>query len=271
VQGPHMSLRIRHEAARARSRAHIKHIRLLLNQLLGEERGREVVTNAKMVASQNIEESHIMEELKGEVDEIHGGLGNALDRTTGIVTPVAQSESAQSTVAVDFPQEISSNVHDSPEVALARFEALMEHGDMLDRRRLVHYILLTDPSDFHTLSWNGANAHQPETSPEEFMVSFLPPATLSAEEWNSTAKSTSAQLAQSTRLAFFHQVVHDTDKRNFESARELLKELHKKMRSLIPSRKELHSHINDEEIIYCSISSDNLSFDPLWIFDGELP
>jgi hypothetical protein len=258
VQGPHMSLKIRHEAARTGSRAHIKRIRLSLNKLLGEETGKGVVTNAKLVASKNIKESHIMEELKGEIDEIHGGLGNALDRTAGIVT-LAQSESAQCMVAVDYPQEISSNTDDSPEAALARFEVLIEHGDILDRRRLVHNILLTDASDFHTLSWDGANAQQPETSPEEFMVSFLSPETLSAEERNNTATSTeniSAQIALSMRLGFFHQVAHDLDMGSFDSARKLLKELHSKMRSLIPSRKELHSHINDEEIISCSSSSD---------------
>ncbi|KAL3811621.1 hypothetical protein ACHAXA_006693 [Cyclostephanos tholiformis] len=248
VQGPHMSLKIRHENGRAGSRAHIKRIRISLNKLLGEETGKEVVTNAKLVASKNIEESHILEELKGEIDEIHGGLGTVLDSR---VVTLAQSEPEQPMVVVDNPQEISSNVNDLSE-GMARFEAIIKQSDKtLDRRRLVHNILLTDASDFHTLSWDGANNQQPDKSPEEFMVSFSPQ--------DSTAISTeivSVQIALSMRLAFFHQVAHHMDQGSFESAIELLKELHSMMRSLIPSRNELHIHMNDGEIFTCSTTSD---------------
>ena len=259
VHGPLMSLKIRHEAGRAGSRGHIKRCRLTLNKLLGEENGRDVVKNAKVVASKDIEESRLMEELKGEIDEIRGGLGTALYHSRGSITITpAHSDSMQGMEAVDFPQQILSNVEAASE-ALARFEVLIGQGNMaLDRQRLVHNILLTDASDFHRLSWDGKNAQQPNSSPEEFMVSFLQRAP-SAEERNNTAlsmKDMPAQVVHSMRLAFFTQVAHEIGDGNFESVRELLKELHSKMRSLIPSRKELHSHINDEDVSACASSGD---------------
>jgi hypothetical protein len=257
VHGPLMSLKIRHEAGRAGSRGHIKRCRLTLNKLLGEENGKDVVKNAKVVASKDIEESRLMEELKGEIDEIRGGLGTALYHSRGSITP-AHSDSMQGMEVVDFPQQILSNVEAASE-ALARLEVLIGQGNMaLDRQRLVHNILLTDASDFHRLSWDGTNAQQPNSSPEEFMVSFLQRAP-SAEERNNTAlsmKDMPAQVVHSMRLAFFTQVAHEIGHGNLESVRELLKELHGKMRSLIPSRKELHSHINDEDISACASSGD---------------
>jgi hypothetical protein len=246
---PLMSLRLRHEAGRSGSRSHIKRIRLSLNKLIGAEEGKETVTNAKMVALKEIEETNAMENLKGEIDEIYGGLGANMTPQTLFAGSTTTAEEAAAgngeeetvqnepmSMPVDLPDEILSNI------------------------KLVHRILLTDPSDFDKLSWDGANAQSTNVSPDEFMASFASQST-SHEQDDATTRSMEdmpLRIAQSMRMAFFNQMAQDMAKGNYESVCELLKELHSKMRSLLPSRKDLHSHINDEDVSSCSSTSDIL-------------
>lgn len=251
---PLMSLRIRHEASRAGSRSHIKRIRLSLDKLIGPDEGREIVKNAKSVALKDIRENNTMKDLKGEVDEIYGGLGsnlmpssvpsednsaiaNVSEETSNDVGRQGAAMEGQSVMSADLPDEILSN------------------------RTLVHKILLTDPSDFHTLSWDGMNAESSNVIPEEFMASFVSQPTVSHDQNNGgegSLENIPISIAQSTRKAFFDQIAQDMSRGNYESVRELMKELHTKMRSLLPSRKDLHSHINDEDVSSVSSTSDIL-------------
>ena len=68
----------------------------------------------------------------------------------------------------------------------------------------------------------------------------------------------SMRIAQTLRLAFFNSMAQEMKEGNYDSVRDLLRELHAKMRSLLPSREDLHSHLNDEHISLTSSTSDVL-------------
>jgi len=244
---PLMSLRLRHEAGRSGSRSHIKRIRQSLNKLIGAEEGKEVVKNAKMVALKDIKETNAMNGLKGEIDEIYGGLRSimtpALFGANSVTTNTSDATKTDEGVPVQVNEQLEMPV-DLPD-------------DILSNRNLVHKILLTDPSDFDTLSWDGTNAHASNVAPEEFMASFIH--TVSYEQRNDATRSMEdmpMHIAQSMRLAFFDQIAQAMGQENYESIHELLKELHTKMRSLLPSRTDLHSYINDEDVSSSSTTSD---------------
>ncbi|KAL7539911.1 hypothetical protein ACHAXR_009701 [Thalassiosira sp. AJA248-18] len=234
---PLMSLRIRHEAGRSGSRSHIKRIRLMMNKLIGNEEGKEVVKHAKNLALKEIDDTNALNVLKGEIDEIYPGLleENAI---AGNASGALENDQGKETVQGDDNLAMSVDLPDG----------------LLSNRILVHKILLTDPADFGTLSWNGTNAQSSNVGPGEFMASFIPQSA-PHEQHNDATQSMDdmpMRIAQSMRMAFFKQIAGELGQGNYEPVQELLKELHTKMRSLLPSRNDLHSHINDEDISSCS-------------------
>lgn len=244
---PLMSLRLRHEAGRTGSRSHIKRIRLSLNRLVGKEEGREVVREAKVVALREIRESDVMPNLRGEIDEIHGGLGS-------MAAPADPEENAVAADAGGAVEDVNRVRRTVPAEGLAASAALPE--EILTNRILVHKILLTDPSDFDKLSWDGMNAQASNVSPAEFMTSF---ASRTAKDDDSASRENMpTRIAQSMKIAFFHGIAQEMSQGNYEPVRELLKELHAKMRSLLPSRKDLHSHLNEDDVASFSSIGDVL-------------
>ena len=229
---PLMSVRLRLEASKSGSCSHIKRIRLSLNKLIGVDEGKDFVTNTKMAAQKFIEEANAGKDLTDEIDEIYRGLVPSVaihDSSTGNSPSSSNaSDSSQSqTTPVDLPDEIISN------------------------RVLVHRILLTEPCDFGNLSWDGTSAQLPQTaSPREFMASFAQPALYDDES------NMSVRITQTMRLAFFHNIATDLEQGNYASIRDLIHELHAKMRSLLPSRKDLHSHVNDHDVSVCASVND---------------
>jgi hypothetical protein len=197
-----------------------------LNKLVGDAVGKELVTKAKEAALKQIETSNVLKELKDEIDEIRKAPGSS----------PSSPASAQGVSMVDHDE---TDLH-----AMVQFQ-----GD----RRLVHSILLTDAKDFHKLSWDGtSNAQQPNASPEEFMTAF----SLQAPSESALMDDVPTQIAQSMKMAFFNMVATEMGQGSYDSVRELVKELHKKMRSLLPNRNDLHSHLRDDEISACSTVSD---------------
>lgn len=227
---PMYSLRIRHEAGRAGSRAHIKRIRISLNKLVGDAVGKELVTKAKEAALKQIEISNVLNDLTDEIDEIRKG-------SVSLSSSPAQGVS----MVENLSGEISQN---DDETNLVQYQ-----GD----RRLVHSILLTDAKDFHKLSWDGtSSAQQPNASPEEFMSDF----SLQAPSESELTDNVPTQIAQSMKMAFFNLAAQEMGQGSYDSVRELMKELHKKMRFLLPNRNDLHSQLRDDEIAECSTVSD---------------
>ena len=233
---PLMALRLRHEAGRTGSRTHIRRLRASLNKLIGTEEGKEVVVAAKRRARREIEDSRAMEDLTGEIDEICS-LGDAgvvpasaskagenIDKDRGTTGPEPQP------VPVELPNELLSN------------------------RSLVHKVLLTDPSDFGELSWDGANARAPAATPAEFAAAFVS----STKSHHQNDGDMPMCIAQCMRVAFFEKIVCDMSQGSYDSIRGLLEELSEKMRSLLPSRTDLHSLIGNEDIASCCATDDVL-------------
>ncbi|KAL7554655.1 hypothetical protein ACHAWF_018155 [Thalassiosira exigua] len=243
---PLMSLRIRHEAGRSGSRSHIKRVRLSLNKLVGMDEAKDVVKSAKAAALKEMEEAGTMKDLKGEIDEICGRLGLTSSQDLSEGSEVPESENGPAGIDRDAENsEQSGQLEDLPQ-------------EILTNRLLVHRILVTDPADFEKLSWDGSDARSPNSTPEEFMASID---AVTSEDSNDVAPSMedmSSRIAQTMRLAFFRKIADEMKGGDFQSIQELLMELHAKMRSLLPSRKDLHSHVNDESVASCHSVSDIL-------------
>ena len=223
---PLMSLRLRHEAGKTGSRNHIKRIRLSLNKLVGSDQAKEVVKGSKHRAQKQLEETALSSELRGEVDEIRST--TAAETGPSLVGTAEDREDVG--LSVELPESIASN------------------------RQLVHRILLTDPSDFDKLSWDGTDAHAAALGPCEFMASFF-----SQESSDSPPRSLEdlpQRIAQSMRYAFLNQAAQEARGGNFGPARDLLREMQEKMRSLLPNRQDLHSHISDADIVACNSIDD---------------
>ena len=235
VDDPLASLRLRHEASRSGSRSHIKRIRVSLNKLIGTEDGKEVVKIAKASALKDIEESEAMNELKDEINEIYGNVAPSTPELSGRLTAEDETGTFQ-----DIDQRFLGD-------------------EILSNRLLVHKILLTDPADFSSLSWNEVDAQQPNVSPKDFIM-----ASLSQEQDSATGtiqlttEYMPMRIAESMKLAFFNQMAQQMKDGTYDSVREMLSELHTKMRSLLPNREDLHSHLNDEEISLTSSTRDIL-------------
>ena len=235
VDDPLASLRLRHEASRSGSRSHIKRIRVSLNKLIGTEDGKEVVKTAKAKALKDIEESAAMNELKDEINEIYGNVAPSTPELSGRLSVEDETGTFQDIDQRFLGEEILSN------------------------RLLVHKILLTDPADFSSLSWNEVDAQQPNVSPKDFIM-----ASLSQEQDSATGtiqltmEYMPMRIAESMKLAFFNQMAQQMKDGTYDSVREMLSELHTKMRSLLPHREDLHSHLKEEEISLTSSTRDIL-------------
>lgn len=229
---PLMQLRLRHKASQSGSRSHIKRIRLSLNKLIGVDEGREVVKEAKIVAKKEIEQTNALELLKQEVDEMNAGFAPANDTAhiESIMTP-------DLTLAQDTGDTEASNV--------------LPH-EIASNRALIHRVLVTDPADFDELSWVGADSRASEISPDQFMSTF-------SSQTNSEDISPAdlpMRIAMNMKRAFFNSVAQEMSTENYVPVQGLLKELHDKMRALLPNRQDLHSNINDDDIDHSSCTAD---------------
>ena len=235
---PLISLRLRHEASRAGSKSHIKRIRLSLNKLVGDDEAKDIIKAARNAASAEIAESNVIAGAKDEIDAMLSS-GNTV---RGSDVPDAT------------PREPELALSDAPSGIAEEPESMGMTGmlppEIIANGRLVHRILLTDSADFDKLSWDGTNAQAPNITAQEFMEMFLP------QSDDDAAVDVSARIIESMKVAFFRQIAMDVDQSSFESIRSLLSELHDKMRSLLPNRKDLHSHLDDEHIVKASSLTD---------------
>lgn len=228
---PLLQLRLRHKASQSGSRSHIKRIRISLNKLIGSDEGREVVKEAKIIAKKEIVEKNTAAVFKQEVDEMAGFDGNDAGNIELIMTPELSDDVAQDEVTSSdalLPEEIKSNAS------------------------LIHRVLVTDPADFDKLSWDGVESQLPEISPEQFMSTFVP----DTDSEDIKLADLPKRIAMNMKLAFFKGVAQEMSTENYAPVQDLLKDLHNKMRTLLPNRQDLHSHINDDVICYSSCTSD---------------
>ncbi len=241
---PLLQLRLRHKASQSGSRSHIKRIRLSLNKLIGSDEGREVVKEAKIVAKNEISETKAVEVLKQEVDEMNAGYsyGNDAGYIELIMTPELSDD-------VVVAQHAEGN---TTEDEVASSDALPLPEEISSNRTLIHRVLVTDPADFDKLSWDGVDSQLPEMSPEQFMSTFLPETDL--EDINPA--DLPMRIAMNMKLAFCKNIAQEMSTENYVPVQDLLRDLHDKMRTLLPNRQDLHLHINDDIIGYSSCTSD---------------
>lgn len=111
--------------------------------------------------------------------------------------------------------------------------------------RLVHRVLLTDPVDFPSLTMSG----RPRMTTTQTYTDFSD--TLQ-ESRTSTINSSGIHLVDMQTLVrgAARDVLYQRVQTNqsLEPAKEVLLELHNKVRQLIPSRKDLHSLLKDEDV-----------------------
>jgi len=223
---PLASLQLRHEASKDGSRSHIKRLRVSLNKLVGTEEGRQLVKKAKEQALRQIVEEGIVKNLKMEVDEQlwHGTRSPSQTNSNNLM----KTSDAHGSIAADV-----AGIDDIP-------------SSILDNQELVHQILLTDPSDFHKLSWNGVTAD--EISVDDFMANWIDGRSISEPTTKQTTDSPEQQIVDNMRRAFFDGIIDEMKKGNLEPMKRLLLDLHDMMRKLIPNRTDLHSHLSDDGV-----------------------
>lgn len=216
---PLASLRLRHEASKDGSRLHIKRLRVSLNKLLGTDEGRQLVKKAKEQALRQVVEEGIVANLKAEVDDqLQYGTRSSQTNVSDVVRPSDNDEAASAD---------GVNIGGFPDT-------------ILNNQELVHRILLTDPSDFHKLSWDGVTVEI--VTVDDFMSNWIEG---SADQITGSPEQ---QIVNNMRRAFFDDIIADAKSGNLESMKRLLLDLHGMMRKLVPNRIDLHSHLSDEAV-----------------------
>ena len=243
---PLMSLRMRHEASKAGARTHIKRLRVSLNKLVGSEEGRQLVKNAKERALRQIVEENIVAALKEEVNEQYQGSSS-------------QSEDSESNVGGE--KDTATNAHCCGSTSkikettgLGNESALGDRvpSDILANEELVHRILLTDPSDFHKLSWTDQSS-EGSVSVGEFMARWVDGNGLHPTAGASPEK----MIADNMKQAFFDLITEDLGKGDYTSMQNMLLDLHESMRKLVPNRADLHSYLRDD-VVKAAYSVDDI-------------
>jgi hypothetical protein len=109
--------------------------------------------------------------------------------------------------------------------------------------RLVHRVLLTDPVDFSSLTMSGHPRMTTTSTYTEFCDSLKESRTPSGSSSHPVNMQTLVRGAARDVLC---QRVQTSQ--SLEPAKEALLEVHNKVRQLIPSRKDLHSILKDEDV-----------------------
>lgn len=244
---PFMPLRLRHDASKAGSKAHIKRLRTSLNKLVGAEKGREIIKKAKAEAMGQIDK--IVPAIKEEVDECYNGLmQSSIDSTISANT--AHSFEGATTIVSDDDTSNTERCNESSDDGIRDTSFA---STVLDNEELVHRILLCDPSDFQSLTWNGQAIAESE-SLDEFMTHWTK--NLKAElicESGDIEKAIEGNM----KKAFFLVVVDELKVGNFKPVQDMLLDLHGSMRNLVPNRTDLHSYLRDDDVI-AAVSCDDI-------------
>jgi hypothetical protein len=108
-------------------------------------------------------------------------------------------------------------------------------GTMSLDPQLVHRILLTDPSRFPTLTVSGQSQSDKTPTFDDFCKDLSP--------------SSNQSVENTMKRAYRERITEMVDtSRDIKPLQELLLELHKAARSLVPNRPDLHSVLKDEEV-----------------------
>lgn len=238
---PLTALRLRHEASHAGSRGHIKRVRASLDKLVGCEEAKQIITTAKTVALEEMARKNCVDEMCEEVNVM---LGRGVDKDAEN-TPAASPR---------LEVESSSNHEQNNHQLDPQLSALP--AELVSNVQLVHRILLTDSQDFDKLSWDGSDARTVDVTVEEFMQSFHRQSSASESADVTSVMQASICIAKSMKAAFFNNIAIEMERGNFDLIKDLITELHEKMRVMLPNRQDLHSHVDDVQVANVSSIAD---------------
>lgn len=244
---PLLPIRLRHQASRSGARSHLKRIRLSLNRLVGSDEGRRVMRCAKEVALDQIREEGLEDEFKREVEVWRGNrqeLGSAEEETASDVDSsrdrTVENEKASTDAAKHKRTRLPPSAS-SDETKTCSMSADPVVCDILSsNEELVHRILLTDPSDFSTLTWNGM-PHVECFTAATFMAKWKQGTAIMPPLEPSSEQTIEQQLSEEIKFAFFDRVREDLREHRFDSMRRLAMELNEKICEL--GSTELHRHL----------------------------
>eukprot|EP00978_Attheya_sp_CCMP212_P007883 scaffold18337_cov49-Attheya_sp.AAC.3 len=180
--------RIKHEASKKGSREHIKRIRIMLNKVVGSDRAVAILKKAKKWA-------HQQQQQEQDVERPETILSNPNE---------SSSTEQNNSVLESIPDWLESN------------------------ESLVHRILLTDPEDFYTLTWDGS-PYKPCTSAEAFLSSFW---YNNSSHDGMTHSSFEQTVDAAMRRAYWMGIVTDLQGGKFHTVARLLNELCDKIHAM---------------------------------------
>jgi len=212
--------KMRYDEAQKGSRDHIKRIRCLLNRLLGEQEGFDIMKDAKAVATKQLDEANSLQRLKNDVDDL-------------CRTPLAEEHSASESSDVnalvidDFISSITQNVSTS-------------------NVEFVHGILLMDQED-----WISRSIRRNDEYCLSDCEAFF-------ESWSVEVIATDIdeRIRQTVEKAFFDKVYDDMQTEDLSSIQSLLTGLVSKITALVPNNmtyKHQFEHIHREVISSTSL------------------
>uniref|UniRef100_A0A7S4NFU3 Uncharacterized protein n=2 Tax=Odontella aurita TaxID=265563 RepID=A0A7S4NFU3_9STRA len=257
VDDPLLPVRLRHEAQFSGSKSHIKRIRVSLNKLVGIEEGRRLIRVARDTASGQLKTQDTVAILKEEVDELLDGervstpAPDSMPPRTEDYTTACSNSAEDSNGANENRQKNSQSGEEVTRMSTSGINVESVTSEVLSNEQLVHSILLTEPTNFDQLTWDGNQAHN-DILFNDFMSSWeqmIQETVLSEGASGSlnTPKQFQRHVADTTTAAFFAHITDEMTHGKFGPISNLLIDLHNSMRQLVPARIDLHSYLSDED------------------------
>ena len=127
---------------------------------------------------------------------------------------------------------------------------------------LIHKILLTDPVDFPELTMNGLpKAKQiyfhTFVQNRGFSTGIVGSNEQNNNNNNQKRLSIEEQISKTMYRAYNDRIMHEMEQSqySYKPLQNILLEIHTMLRSVIPNRPDLHSFLNDEDVIDCPLDS----------------
>jgi hypothetical protein len=218
---PFFQHKIRYKSSKKGAYSHIKRIRISVDKLLGAEKGFSVMKDARKNAMERIKQKNMIQNSKQEIDHIC---------SEGLQDESSTSEGMKS----EFDVRDTAALDDINE-------------------QLVHEILLADDGDLREQLFK-----EPTSSIVDCVDTFMDK--FKKGIFDDSTTSDVGTFAFTMEKAFFDQI-RDAWLQNedMSGVKEVLLEILSKMRKLVPSRKDLHTHFSSSHVDNCLTTVDVLS------------
>jgi len=220
--------RLWYETSKREAGSHIRRVRASIIKVLGMKEGAEVLKDAKASAISRIKRESLMDNIRGEVDDI-------ISKRDKCVSLKEKNEA-------DVKKSNIENIES-------------QNKSLFSNARAVHDILLTDDDDVDAVSefsfFDGMDQLE-EVEDVEMFFNTLKGCIENKES------SVELMVAKTMERAFLDKVSIAWLQNNSKTVKQLMVELCAKLRNLIPSRVDLHSLIQDSHIQSCSTPAETL-------------